>query len=335
MCDLSAVPSDRDGHVDLVEERVEAHLGLATDAHSGVWYLDTGANNHMSGEEASFSELDRHVTGTVKFGDRSVVDIRGRGSVLFTDHAGGHRVLSGVYFIPRLKSNIISIGQLDQTGCRSEIEHGVFTLYDQQRRIMAKVQRAGNRLYPYALQLARPVCLAARCATDEAWKWHARYGHLNFQALRKLAQQGLVRGLPSIDHIDQVCDGCLAGKQRCASFPAEANYRAEQILELVHGDLCGPITPATAGGRRYFLLVDDMSRYMWLSVLRSKDEAAGAIARFQARVETETGRRLRALRTDRGGEFTSVDFSDYCADRGVQRQLTVPYSSTKRRCGAP
>jgi hypothetical protein len=69
----------------------------------------------------------------------------------------------------------------------------------------------------------------------------------------------------SIDHIDQLCDGCLAGKQRRAPFPEEAKFRAQEALELVHGDLCGPISPATPGGRKYFLLlVDAMSRYMWI-----------------------------------------------------------------------
>lgn len=52
---------------------------------------------------------------------------------------------------------------------------------------------------------------------------------------------------------------------------------------------------------------------MWLVLLSAKDEAAGAIIKFQARVEVETGRKLRALRTDRGGEFTSVTFGEYCA----------------------
>jgi hypothetical protein len=48
----------------------------------------------------------------------------------------------------------------------------------------------------------------------------------------------------------------------------------------VHGDLGGPVTPATPGGRRYFLLlVDDFSRYMWVVVLGSKGEAADAIRR--------------------------------------------------------
>ena len=78
-------------------------------------------------------------------------------------------------------------------------------------------------------------------------------------------------------------------------------------LELVHGDLYGPITRTTNGGRRYFLLLmDDCSHYMWLQLLMSKDEAAEAIKKFKARVEAESGKKLRVLRTDRGGEFTLV-----------------------------
>jgi hypothetical protein len=135
----------------------------------------------------------------------------------------------------------------------------------------------------------------------------------------------MVHGLPHIEHADELCDDCLVGKQR-QSFPKTAKYRAADTLELVHGDLYGPITPATHGGRRYFLLlVNDYSRYMWLQLLTSKDEAA-AIKRFQARAEAEAGKKLRMLRTDRGGEFTSVEFAAYYADQGVVRHHTAPYS---------
>jgi hypothetical protein len=72
---------------------------------------------------------------------------------------------------------------------------------------------------------------------------------------------------------------------------------------VVHDDLCGPISPSTPSGNQYFLLlVDDLSRYMWLVLLPSKDQAATAIKNFQAAVEVETGRKLKALCTDRGGD---------------------------------
>jgi hypothetical protein len=78
--------------------------------------------------------------------------------------------------------------------------------------------------------------------------------------------------------VEQFCDVCVVTKKRRLPFPQWARFRAKERLELVHGDLCGPVTLATPGGRRYFLLlVDDLSCYMWVMVLGSKGEAANAI----------------------------------------------------------
>jgi hypothetical protein len=87
----------------------------------------------------------------------------------------------------------------------------------------------------------------------------------------------------------------------------KAEYWAERRLELVHGNLCGPISPAMPRGNKYFLLlVDDLSRYMWVVVIPSKDHAVAVIKDIQARVEGESGLKLKALRTDHGGEFTTT-----------------------------
>ena len=132
-----------------------------------------------------------------------------------------------------------------------------------------------------------------------------------------MACGGMVRGLPHIEQEEQLCEACLTGKQRRTSFPQQSTYRASDRLELVHVDLCGPIAPAKPGGRRYFLLlVDNYSRFMWATLLTSKDEATGALARFQAAAEAESGRRLRTLRTDQGDEFTSGAFAAHCAETG-------------------
>jgi transposase InsO family protein len=95
----------------------------------------------------------------------------------------------------------------------------------------------------------------------------------------------------------------------------------------VHGDLCGPVTPATPGGRRYFLLlIDDLSCYMWVVILGSKGEAADSIRRAQAAAEVKCDRKLRVLRTDNGDEFTTAEFASYDVDEGVQRHYSMPYS---------
>ena len=65
---------------------------------------------------------------------------------------------------------------------------------------------------------------------------------------------------------------------------------------------------------------------MWLQLLTSKDEAAAAIKKFKMRAEAESGKKLRVLRTDRGGEFTSMEFAAYYMDQGMVRHHTTSYS---------
>ena len=134
-------------------------------------------------------------------------------------------------------------------------------------------------------------------------------------------------GYPHIKHGGELCDSCLAEKQRRLPFPKAAKYHVKDALKLIHGDLCGPITPATNGGRWYFLLlVDDCSCYMWLQLLMMKDEVVVAIKKFKTRAEAKSSKKLRVLRTDPGDEFISVEFAAYCVDQGVERHHTAPYS---------
>jgi hypothetical protein len=82
------------------------------------WYLDTGATNHMTGRSDVFSHLDRAMRGSVKFSDGSVVAIHGCGTVIFSRRDGEHKALDGVYYIPKLRNSIISVGQLMRLGPR-------------------------------------------------------------------------------------------------------------------------------------------------------------------------------------------------------------------------
>jgi transposase InsO family protein len=121
--------------------------------------------------------------------------------------------------------------------------------------------------------------------------------------------------MPQIDHVEQLCDTCVVTKLKRQPFPCQVVYQKQ--LELVHDDLCGPVTSATPGGRRYFLLVvDDASRFMWAVLLVTKAAAADAIKLVQAAAE-ESGLKLQVLRTDNGDEFTAAEFAAYCVDEGI------------------
>ncbi|CAA7038223.1 unnamed protein product [Microthlaspi erraticum] len=142
-----------------------------------------------------------------------------------------------------------------------------------------------------------------------------------------MIDKGVVRGIPRVNIEKKICGACLLGKQTRQVFPQASSFRASKKLELVHGDLCGPITPSTAAGNRYiFVLIDDYSRYMWTVLMQEKSEAFTKFKNFKNLVEQEAGTRIQTFRTDRGGEFLSHEFTRFCETSGIKRHLTAPYT---------
>ena len=163
--------------------------------------------------------------------------------------------------------------------------------------------------------------------TSESARWHARLGHIGKESMRTMISKELVVGMPKISVDKDTCSSCLRGKQARHSFPQATTFRAKRTLELIHGDLCGPITPVTPSKKRYiFVLIDDHSRYMWSILLSEKGEAFEKFKKFKATVERERGVSIGMIRTNRGGEFVSNEFQSYCETNGITRQLTAPYS---------
>ncbi|GAA0176229.1 transmembrane signal receptor [Lithospermum erythrorhizon] len=161
---------------------------------------------------------------------------------------------------------------------------------------------------------------------DSLMLWHQRYGHLNFQGLRTLKNKNMVIGLPKIDNQEIICTDCLNGKQTRQPIPKQCNWRADKVLELIHSDICGPITPTSNSGKKYFLtFIDDCSRKGWVYLL-NKSEAFSCFKGFKSMVEKESGELVKCLRTDRGGEYMSTEFVEFCKEHGIKRQLTTAYT---------
>ena len=126
---------------------------------------------------------------------------------------------------------------------------------------------------------------------------------------------------------NKLCTSCVVGKHHRTPFPKSSSFRVIEPLELIHTNIYGPISPPTIGGSRYFLLIiDDYSRLTWVVILQCKSDAFEAFKRFKNLVETEKGLKVKTLKSDRGGEFTSKEFSKHCLEYGIKRQLTTPYS---------
>ncbi|KAH7866011.1 hypothetical protein Vadar_014222 [Vaccinium darrowii] len=144
----------------LVEDNVFPELYLTgKDITTGsTWYLDNGASNHMSGDREKFQELDEAITGKVRFGDGSTVQIMGKGSILFECKNGDQWALKDVYYIPRLCSNLISLGQMTEVGYRVVLDGGKLEVLEKSTgQLLMKVPRSSNRLYHIELTRASPV----------------------------------------------------------------------------------------------------------------------------------------------------------------------------------
>ncbi|KAL0394503.1 UNVERIFIED_CONTAM: hypothetical protein Slati_4416500 [Sesamum latifolium] len=87
---------------------------------------------------------------------------------------------------------------------------------------------------------------------------------------------------------------------------------ANGLLDLVHTDVCGPISIPARGGFSYFItFTDDHSRYGYVYLMRYKFEAFRRFKEYRLEVENQTNRKIKALRSDRGGEYLSGEFIDY------------------------
>jgi transposase InsO family protein len=106
-----------------------------------------------------------------------------------------------------------------------------------------------------------------------------------------------------------------------------SDSRSKGILDLIHTDVCRPMTVASLNEYLYYVLfIDDHSRKMWIYFLKTKDGVLARFQEFKAQVENLTGMRIKVLRSDNGGQYTSRDFSDFCIKAWIKREYTVPYN---------
>ncbi|CAL8151030.1 unnamed protein product [Prunus armeniaca] len=290
-------------------------IGAGITRDEEVWYLDSGCSNHMTGKEDLLVDIDINVTAKVEMGTGQRVEVTGKGT-LVVETKVGKRYIKEIMLVPGLKENLLSVGQM--------IEHGYYLVFGNHKveiyndsslsNLVAKVQMRGNRSFPMKLQAE--MHLAYKASVDHSTElWHRRFGHLNMRSLKLLKEQDMVVGLPEIKGIKEVCEGCVLGKQCREAFPREATTRALTPLELIHSDICGPMQTVTKAGNRFFLtFIDDCTRMCWVYFLRHKSEALTVFKKFKATVELQSGYKLKKLRSDRGGEYTSVEFDSFCED---------------------
>ena len=122
------------------------------------------------------------------------------------------------------------------------------------------------------------------------------------------------------------CENCVFGKAHRAKFP-KGVHRSKHVLDYVHTDLWGSAEVSSLSGGKYFMtLIDDHSRKVWLYILKTKDQVVEKFKVWKALVENQSGRKLKALRTDNGLEFCNREFEAFCQKYGILRHKTVRFT---------
>ena len=284
------------------------------------WVLDSGCSSHMTGDKEKFIKLQHYEGGSVKFGNDDGAKICGKGVVqLMANKIRSEEVL----YVSGLRHNLLSVSQICDKGHEVVFTKNGFAIKKSSNgKTIATGSRTAGNLYTLS-DGAEKTCLMSR--TEESWLWHKRLGHLSFNNMLKICKSKAVRGMSTVEKpSNPICDSCQKGKQTRVMFKSKEHH-SKKPLELVHTDLCGPMRTQSTNGDKYFMLcIDDYTRMTWVLFLKHKHQALDRFKVFKAQVENQLEKRIKILRSDRGGEFTSEEFTKYCEHHGIQRQYSAP-----------
>lgn len=299
---------------------------------NAVWFLDSGASDHMSNRKDWFTTYEVFDSPTaVRIGDGGCIKAYGKGCInvaMFNGKSWIENHLVDVLYVPKLNYNLFSVGialdkglemQSTKTNCEL-IKDG---------RIVAMGVCQGKM---YVMQFIEPKRSRSKqglqayitsISNDMLKDWHEKLAHQNFKHVRQILNrlQISVKGGK-----DPFCEACTMEKMHRLPFP-DSNTKTKDIGEIIHADLCGPMPTKSFGRSRYYLLLkDDYSYYREIYFIESKAETLDRIENFLKKAEKQCPRGVRILRTDNGLEIVNNEMKALTDRLGIRHQRTVAYT---------
>ena len=165
--------------------------------------------------------------------------------------------------------------------------------------------------------------ISSKCPRDnvnEKYLWHLRLNHIAEDRINRLGKTRLLSPLTSEKY--PICESCLPGKITKLLFMGHGE-RTTKLLALMHSNVCSPFDMSVKGGFVYFIIfTDNFLRYGYMYLMRHKSEAFVKFKKFRHEVKKQTEKPLKALRSDRGGEYLSGEFLDYLKEHEIISQWT-------------
>ncbi|GJY48862.1 retrovirus-related pol polyprotein from transposon TNT 1-94 [Tanacetum coccineum] len=278
-----------------------------------LFIIDSGCTKHMMGNLKLLCNFVEKYLGTVLFGNVQFSLILG---------------INMIYYVECLNHNLFSVGQF----CNADLEVAFqkFTCFvrDLQGNDLL-TGNCGSDLYTISLQETNSltlICFIAKASPTQAWLWHRRLSHLNFDYINLLSKKDVVISLKKLKYVkDQLCSSCKVSKAKRSSFKTKVVPSLKEQLNLLHIDLCSPMRVASKNGKKYILVIlDDYSRYTWTLFLRSKDETTEVLKDFLIMIQQNLQAPVIYVRTDRGIEVLNKTLHAFFKEEGIEHQTSTP-----------
>ncbi|KAJ9552454.1 hypothetical protein OSB04_016499 [Centaurea solstitialis] len=290
--------------------------------------LITGSGNHICNHLQGFTRRKtlRKDRSNLRVGEGTPLIAEAVGSYSLSLPSGLVLELDNCYYIPNMIKNVLSLDLLVDQGFYYKYDYKMISVF--KNNIFYFKATPVNGLYTVNLQDNSSeiyhISKRSKDIEDQTYLWHCRLGHINKKRVELLLKGGFL-GTFDYKPFDN-CESCLSGKMTKQPFNKE-NERATDLLEIIHRDVCGPSSHVAIGGYRYFITFTyDFSRYGYVYLMRHKSESFERFKEFQNEVQNQLGRKIKFLRSDRGGKYLSDEFDNHLMECGIVSQLTPPYT---------
>jgi transposase InsO family protein len=285
---------------------------------------DLGASRHMSPFRERFITYNEIPPCPITAANNHVFYAVGTGDLQIDVPNGKNTqqvVLKDTLHAPDMGLTVVSIGRIVDAGCTVQFEDKSCKIR-RGTKVIGSIPARANGLY----KVDHTYSADASPEQVDILTLHRRLGHISPDAIRTLIRTNTVSGLRLVDNLPSfICDSCEYAKATRKVIRKEREAPiADSFGAEIHSDLWGPSPLLSLGGRKFYVtFTDDHSRYTRLELLRTKDETLEAYKGYAAWAKTQHAVHIKRLRSDRGGEYTGHEFTDFLREQGTERRLTT------------
>ena len=277
--------------------------------------IDSGASHHMISDRNLVSNI-KPASGNVLIANGDKVRIEGIGNLRLFDKE------STALYMPQFTSNLLSVKRATiDLNCQVVFRPDEVEFQDLKTGQVIGRGHSHQDLYHLEktkISGASPAhCLISDSNGVESTIWHSRLGHPHTRALNLM--------LPGMVFQNDECEACILGKHCRTVFP-RSSTSYEKCFDLVHSDVWTAPCISRENHKYFVTFIDEKSKYTWVTLIQTKDRVLEAFKNFHNHVSNHFNAKLKILRSDNGGEYTSQAFKQYLAQHGIIQQTSCPYT---------